>query len=157
MFLYIIRRATLADFETILRLNHALFESDYAHDDALNLNWPMSEEAAEYYRTKLSKPENVAFVAEDSKKNILGYVIGSSTNKFRYRSVKTGELENMYVVFEARRKGVGKALIEALKHWMKEKGVDRVYVSTYGKNENAIHFYQACGFDLWEIGMELPL
>lgn len=154
---FTIRRATLVDFETILRLNHALFEADHAHDEALNLNWPLSNEAAEYYRTKLSKPENVAFVAEDSKKNILGYVIGSSTNKFRYRSVKTGELENMYVVSEARRKGVGKALIEALKHWLKETGVDRVYVSAYGKNEHAIHFYDAMGFTLWEVGMEMKV
>lgn len=87
-----IRQATTKDFATIQSLNQLLFDEEYEtnDDDALDLHWPQSEEAIEYYRKKLSSPDSIVFVV-------------------------------------------------------------------YGKNEHAIHFYDAMGFTLWEVGMERKL
>lgn len=152
-----IRQATEKDFSLIQAMNTALFVSDAPHDDALNVDWPQSTEGIAYYRQKLTEPSSVVFIAEDISGRPVGYIIGCSVNKFRYRKVKTGELENMYVAPQWRRQGVGKALIDRLQGWMKTRGIDRMYVSAYAKNEDAIHFYDRCGFDLWEIGLEMKL
>lgn len=154
---FTIRKGTEKDFSTIQQLNAALFIHDASHDDALNMDWPRSEEGRAYYRQKFVDPGHVVFIAEDKAGKPLGYIIGCAINKFRYRKVKTGELENMFVIPQWRRKGVGKALLEALNKWMKTKGVDRIYVSAYAKNEDAIHFYDFCGFNLWEVGLEMEL
>lgn len=154
---YTIRQATEKDFSIIQALNAALFDYDAPHDDALNTSWPRSKEGIAYYHQKLIDPSHVALIAQDRDGNAIGYVIGSASNKFRYRKVKTGELENMFVVPQWRRRGVGKALIGELRRRMKAKGTDRIYVSAYAKNEDAIHFYDSCGFDLWEVGLEMKV
>lgn len=152
-----IRKATEKDFATIQKLNSDLFVSDSANDDALNLNWPTSKGGVAYYFQKLRKPNYVALLAEDENHKILGYAIGNSKNKFSYRTVKTGELENMFVVSEARRMGIGGKLIAELARRMKKKGVDRLYVSAFIKNTGGISFYQSVGFAPWELGLEMKL
>ncbi|MBI5620610.1 GNAT family N-acetyltransferase [Candidatus Gottesmanbacteria bacterium] len=154
---FTIRQATEKDFSLIQALNAALFAEDEHHDPALDTHWPVSMAGVEYYMKSLMDPEKHVLIAEDDQKKPLGYVVASSVNKWRYRSVLTGELENMYVIPAARKQGVGRALIAAIKKWMKSQGVERMYVSAYTKNTNAISFYQSNGFKAWETGMEAIL
>lgn len=154
---FTIRKGTEKDFFTIQQLNAELFIYDAPHDDALNVDWPRSEEGIAYYRQKFIDPAHMAFIAEDAEEKPIGYIIGCAINKFRYRKVKTGELENMFVVSQWRRKGVGGALVDALKQWLKTKKIDRLYVSAYANNEEAVHFYNKCGFKPWEVGLEMKL
>lgn len=152
-----IRQATEKDFSLIQALNAALFAEDQANDVTLDTHWPVSVEGVEYYMKSLMDPEKLVLIAEDDHKRPLGYVIASSVNKWRYRKVKTGELENMYVVPRARRKGIGRSLVDEVKQWLKAKGVDRIYVSAYTNNTQAIDFYQSNGFADWESGLEARL
>lgn len=145
------------DFALFQALNAALFAEDHANDEALDTHWPMSVEGVEYYMKSLMDPQKIVFIAEDNEKNPVGYSIASCENKWRYRTVKTGELENMYVIASARSQGVGRALIQKVKQWLKEKGVERVYVSAYTTNTKAIAFYESNGFAPWETGMEATL
>lgn len=138
-------------------LNAALFAEDQANDVTLDTHWPMSVEGVEYYMKSLMDPEKLVLISEDDQRKPLGYIIATSVNKWRYRKVKTGELENMYVVPNARRQGVGGALINEVKLWLKTKGVDRMYVSAYSNNIQAIDFYQANGFSSTETGLEVTL
>ncbi len=154
---FTIRRATEKDFSLIQALNAALFAEDQANDVTLDTHWPMSVEGVEYYMKSLMDSDKLVLIAEDEQKKPVGYVIASSVNKWRYRKLKTGELENMYVVPRWRRKGVGRALVDQVKSWLKSKGLDRLYVSAYAKNAQAIAFYQANGFADWETGLEVPL
>lgn len=154
---FTIRQATEKDFSIIQALNAALFAEDQANDVTLDTHWPMSVEGVEYYMKSLMDPEKVVLIAEDDQKKPVGYVIASSVNKWRYRKVKTGELENMYIVPKARRQGIGRALIDEVKLWLKTKGVDRMYVSSYTNNTQAIAFYKANGFANWESGLEVTL
>jgi len=151
---FTIRQATEKDFSLIQALNAALFAEDQANDVTLDTHWPMSVEGIEYYMKSLMDPEKIVLIVEDSQKKPLGYLIASSANKWRYRKVKTGELENMYIIPNVRRHGVGRALVDHMKTWMKEKKVDRAYVSAFVRNSKALAFYQATGFTLWESGFE---
>jgi len=152
-----IRQASEKDFSLVQALNAALFTEDQANDVTLDTHWPFSVEGVEYYMKSLMDPDKLVLIAEDMEKKPLGYVIVSSVNKWRYRKVKTGELENMYVVPKARRKGVGRTLVDRVKEWLKTKGLGRLYVSTYANNVQAIAFYQTNGFVDWEAGLEARL
>ena len=154
---FTIRTATEKDFSLIQALNAALFEEDQSHDPALDIRWPVSVEGVEYYMKSIMDPEKHVLIAEDDQKHPVGYVIASSVNKWRYRKVITGELENMYVIPAARKQGVGRTLIAEIKKWMKSQGVERMYVSAYTQNTNAIAFYQSNGCIPWETGMEANL
>ncbi|MEK7543726.1 MAG: GNAT family N-acetyltransferase [Patescibacteria group bacterium] len=145
------------DFSLIQALNAALFAEDQNHDGALDTHWPVSVAGVEYYMKSLMDTQKIVFIAEDDQTNPVGYIIASMVNKWRYRIVKTGELENMYVTPAARKQGVGRALIEKIKIWLKAKGVERLYVSAYTTNTNAIAFYETNGFAPWETGMEATL
>lgn len=145
------------DFSLVQALNAALFAEDHASDGALDTHWPVSVEGIEYYMKSLMDPQKIVFIAEDEANNPVGYIIASCANKWRYRTVKTGELENMYVIPAVRSQGVGRALIEKVKQWLKERRVERVYVSAYSTNTKAIAFYEDNGFAPWETGMEATL
>lgn len=151
---FTIRKGTEKDFALVQALNAMLFAEDQANEVTLDTHWPVSVEGVEYYMKSLMDPEKVVLLAEDDQKKPLGYVIASSVNKWRYRNVKTGELENMYVVPKARRNGIGRALVGEVKLWLKTKGLDRIYVSAYTNNTQAIAFYQANGLLGRETGLE---
>ncbi|MDO8451366.1 MAG: GNAT family N-acetyltransferase [bacterium] len=155
----IIRPAIPGDFSIIQRLNHALFieESERGHDARLNLDYPLSVDGEEYYKRALCDPKKAVFLAEDDQGNFAGYIIGSNYNKFPYRTAIADELENMYIVPEARRQGVGARLVQAFRTWLKERGAERMYVSAYAKNSSAIAFYTSLGFAPWEIGFEMEV
>lgn len=154
---FTVRIGTEKDFSLVQALNAALFAEDQDNDVTLDTHWPVSVEGVEYYMKSLMDPDKLVLIAEDDQKKPLGYIIASSVNKWRYRKVKTGELENMYVVPISRRQGVGRALIDSVKQWLKTKGVDRMYVSAYFNNIQAIVFYQSNGFACWETGLEVIL
>lgn len=154
---YAIRQATIKDFDTIQQLNAALFKSDNTNDDALDLAWPHSEKGIAYYKKSLEDSEKLVLIAEDGSRTTIGYLIGSAKEKWGFRKVKTGELENMFIIASARWKGVGRLLVKKLLEWLKERGVDRVYVSAYTKNAHATAFYAKIGFFPYEIGMEMNI
>ncbi|MBV9879164.1 MAG: GNAT family N-acetyltransferase [Gemmatirosa sp.] len=43
-----------------------------------------------------------------------------------------------------RRRGVGRALLDAMERWMRDHAIDEVWV--LGDNAGAVEFYRACGF-----------
>ena len=152
-----VRKASPKDFPAIQHLNHQSFldAHERGDDDVLDLDWPYSKAGVAYYTKALTDAAWAAFVACDTHGAVVGYVIGSSENKFSYRTVVTGELNDMFVVPEERRKGIANRLAQVLKTWMKEKGVDRIYVSVFAKNKRALAFYEAVGFSAWEMGLEM--
>lgn len=154
---YTIRKAAPDDAATIQKLNHALFVEEYdrGHDDVLDTNWPLGDEAFSYYKDTVTKDTYITFIAEDDDSQPVGYVVGSKENKFRYRKIHVGELENMIVSGKARRKGVGRMLVDRLRQEFKKLGIDRMYVSAYARNAHAIAFYRSCGFD--DFGTELEM
>jgi len=135
-------------------LNLQLYHHDFKFDKELNLKHPLSKAGTEYYRSRITNPMFAVYVADQNGK-LVGYVIGSSENKFRYRKGITGELENMFVLPIVRRQGVGRFLVKKLAVWLKSRQVDRIYVSAYIKSREAVAFYQAIGFKPWEMGLEM--
>ena len=57
----------------------------------------------------------------------------------------------------ARRMGVGKALMERVNQWAKERELESVQLTVWDFNQGAIEFYKALGYDTVRLTMACKL
>jgi ribosomal protein S18 acetylase RimI-like enzyme len=62
------------------------------------------------------------------------------------RDSSTTEIGGMWVYPEHRRRGVGRALLEAAVHWSAEHGARQVSLSAEASNSAAVALYESAGF-----------
>lgn len=60
------------------------------------------------------------------------------------------ELLSMWVAPEARRRGMGRMLIESVASWARTEGHHRLFLEVVATNEAALALYLHAGFQLWE-------
>ena len=78
---------------------------------------------------------------------LLGYVYGTLEGRdWMALRDAAGVLQDIFVDEPARRRGVARALVEALTARFKERGESRVVLSTAAKNEPAQRFFEQMGF-----------
>ena len=78
-----------------------------------------------------------------------GMPMGVCQLRFRWSVWKSAEdcwLEDLFVREEARRSGLGRALVEAALERARERGCARIELDVNEDNEAAIALYEACGF-----------
>jgi GNAT superfamily N-acetyltransferase len=112
-------------------------EVDYGLEDEHDQRLPSRAEAAAY----LSDPRILHWVAEEN-----GIVVGHlACHLIPARAGARRELLLYDIGTRAahRRRGVGHLLVAALRQWMKETGVEDVWVLA---EPEARSFYEACGF-----------
>jgi ribosomal protein S18 acetylase RimI-like enzyme len=71
--------------------------------------------------------------------------------RFRWSAWKSAPdawLEDLYVRDDARRSGLGRALVEAALERARERGCKRIELDVQEDNEAALRLYEACGFNL---------
>ncbi|MCL2229197.1 MAG: GNAT family N-acetyltransferase [Firmicutes bacterium] len=143
-----IRRAEIGDLGEIQSLNNLLFKWDAQFDKALNMDWSFSKEAEEFF-AKMIKTQFVWVAEVDCR--IVGYLSGSLENKKGHTHDVFAKLENILILDEFRKLGVGNMLFNEFKKQCEQKNVDSIRVSTCAKNINAIDFYEKNGFNKIEI------
>lgn len=79
------------------------------------------------------------FLVAEEDDRIIGYI-------GMYVSAPEGEITNVAVAPNARGKGTGKALVEAVKQWALDHGVTRIVLEVRVSNAPAIHIYETAGF-----------
>lgn len=145
-----IRKGTVDDAETILRLAKLLF-SELGHQ------LPMGDQQSILFcKTILQSDEYVVFLSDDPR----GYAKGTITlseGLSIYAGGKFGVIREFYVVPEMRSMGVGKALLEKVKKFGRRKGWKRIEVTPPDKMKwsRTYNFYIREGFG--EIGPRLKL
>jgi ribosomal protein S18 acetylase RimI-like enzyme len=133
-------------------LNDEVFTDNSKYDADLKIDWAQSETGKKYFTEVLEDIESICMLAEDEDKPV-GYIV-AVPKEFGYRLSKYIEIENMGVSPDYRSKGVGTQLIEKVLGLAKEKGFQKVYVSSYSDNVKAIDFYQRNGFTKIDVGFE---
>ena len=129
--LFRIRQFEKADFDTLWRIDQACFDPQLAYS---------RPEMAFYMR----RPGSFTLVAEaeDSKvpgNGILGFIVAETRRK-------TGHIITIDVVAEARRTGIGSALLRSAEDQLLRAGVVAVALETPVNNEAAIRFYKQKGY-----------
>jgi ribosomal-protein-alanine N-acetyltransferase len=123
-----IRRATTADHSEVAAMERACYPDP----------WPASAFA--------SLPDNprVFFaILRDERNRLAGYAIA-------WHVMDEGELANLAVAPDARRKGIASALLNAVLDDAHERGTTRIFLEVRESNSAARALYSARGFD--EVG-----
>lgn len=106
--------------------------------------------ARAFLRARLERGDSVVFLAEDGER-ALGFVQLYPT----FSSVRMGRwwvLNDLFVAPEARRRGVGRALMERAARHAAETGAEGMELATEKTNERAAALYRSLG---WEREEEL--
>jgi len=151
-----VRRATPADQEILGRFGGALMRQH--HDDDPRRFIQVEHPESGYGRflvSQLGVGTSLVMVAEDDGQ-VVGYVYADveSTNWMQLRG-PCGVVNDVYVDEPQRRRGAGRALLEAAIAWVHSRGRTQVVLLTKTRNEHAHHLFKALGFRTTMIEMTL--
>jgi GNAT superfamily N-acetyltransferase len=97
----------------------------------------------------IAGPDQAILVAEGPQTDIAGLVVliarSVAANSVR-DARRFVEIDQLVVASAARRRGVGRSLIEASKTWGRARGISNLEVSAWSVNAETIEFYREVGF-----------
>ncbi len=124
-----VRQFEQADFETLWQIDQACFDPHLAY----------SRSEMTFY---MHRPGSFTLVAEGEGgkgRSVLGFIVAETGRK-------SGHIITIDVVAEARRAGVGSALMRAAEKQLAQAGALAVALETPVNNEAAIRFYKRQGY-----------
>jgi GNAT superfamily N-acetyltransferase len=134
-----VRAAAIADIPQLLTLIRRYWDHEgIAGFDALRIELVLQE---------LLAPEGArgnAWVAEDGG-TLLGYLLVVLLLSVEHQG-QMGEIDELFVLPQARSRGVGRALLKAAETWLQARGCVRLQLQLNKANRNARTFYEARGY-----------
>ena len=128
---YIVRPARPSDAPQLRELNR-LFNGDDVSDEALT-------------QQRLSAPGPERCLVCERGDRLLGFACAVCFSSFCYVH-PVGELTELFVLPEARRMGVGRALVRAMIERLRGEGATEIRLLTGWDNHAAQALYEQCGF-----------
>jgi ribosomal protein S18 acetylase RimI-like enzyme len=117
-----------------------------------------SEETAREYLSRARTDPEAALLVADASAPLVGFVLVRVLRRAPlFAETERGEIEALLVRPEARRAGVGRALVEAGLAWLRARGLARVALQVAVGNEEGRAFWRALGFELSMDVLERPL
>ncbi|QGN08173.1 GNAT family N-acetyltransferase [Halorhabdus sp. CBA1104] len=92
-------------------------------------------------------------VARESDR-LLGFVMFTVESGSLSRSVSRGLVENLYVVPDRRREGIGTVLLDAAETALRDAEVDVITLDVLAANDDARSFYRDRGYDPHRMSVE---
>lgn len=133
-----IKKADITYLKDIQNLNNQLFELEYNNfDSALKVGWTFEEKGTSYFKDMLEN--EIVYIALD-KDNVVGYLAGSINIQGSYVTKSLAEVDNMFVLEEYRKYGIGTKLIGKFKEYCLQNKIEELKVTASAKNINAISF-----------------
>jgi GNAT superfamily N-acetyltransferase len=141
-----IRRASAADVDGFVASSAVLLAEDAAtYDDTVDIAWPRKH-GAQRFLDALVDPYRLVLVAVDAQGAVVGHLTGLLSDPTAMRPVRVATLLSLYVFAEHRGCGVGARLVDGFRGWAKQRGMDRLEVTAYANNSDALRFYRRHGF-----------
>jgi ribosomal protein S18 acetylase RimI-like enzyme len=143
----VIRSATRAELPVVAELAGRLVRMHHA-EDATRFFLPERVEAGyeRWLGRELERAEARVLVADDGGR-IVGYSYGALEERdWNLLLDAHGAVHDLYVADDARGRGVGKQLLEAMLAELEGLGAERVVLSTMVGNETAQRLFRAAGF-----------
>ncbi len=128
-----IRKAKSEDYNQLMVLYN-----DFVGEDRY------SKHNGDSFKEVLKSPDNYVFVAEENGK-IIGFATASIRILVRY--VKPiAELDELFVVEEFRKHGIGKKFMQKIEEIAKKRDCYRLYIASASRFEVAHKFYGGLGY-----------
>lgn len=147
-----IKKADSTYLKDIQDLNNQLFELEYNNfDSALKVGWTFEKDGEKYFNNMLNN--EIIYIALDKDK-VIGYLAGSINIQGSYVTKSLAEIDNMFVLEQYRKYGIGTKLINAFKDYCSQNKIEELKVTASAKNKNAIGVYMKNGFNEFEITLK---
>ena len=126
---------------------HAQFGPQYSFDPQ---EWPAVRARFQH----VTYEENHLLLGAFWQKELVGYLFGFVfLNYPGYLPRSIGFINDLFVIPEQRRKGIGKALVTAAEEWFSEREVGFFQLSIAFPNREAKLFWEKCGYSPYSVGM----
>ena len=141
---YRIRSAEPSDAEQLTRLAAAVSAEPQGWLISVAGEWRSAGDERRYLKALRRYPHAAVFVAEREDGTIVGRLsIGRDPHPASTHVADVG----LMVASDARRQGVGTAMLRAAIGWAREAGVRKIELHVFPWNEAAIKLYDAFGFE----------
>ena len=154
-----VRSARLRDLPAVSRLAAELVRLHHRLDPLrFMLIEPIEKGYRWFFARELKRKKAVILVAEDDGL-VVGYAYGTMEERnWNDLLDACGKLNDIYVDSAARRRGVGRALLDGMLSALRAQGAPRVVLLTAWQNPEAHAFFDAAGFrrTMLEMTAELP-
>jgi ribosomal protein S18 acetylase RimI-like enzyme len=157
-----VRAAVQKDLQRLSELAAELVRQHHRLDpERFMLVEPIAEGYRRFFTGELRRKGALILVAEDDQQDnqILGYAYATlEPRNWNDLLDASGKLNDLYVDPAARRRGVGRALAEAVFGELRQRGAPRLVLMTAWKNPDAHVFFESLGFrrTMLEMTRELP-
>jgi RimJ/RimL family protein N-acetyltransferase len=141
---FFVREADPTDAEQLTRLAEAVSGEPEAWLISANGEWRSVGDERRYLKALRRYPNAAVFVAESSDGTLIGRL--SLARDTHPASAHVADL-GLMVAKDARRAGVGRALLEAAVDWARSSGVRKLELHVFPWNEPAIALYERFGFE----------
>jgi L-phenylalanine/L-methionine N-acetyltransferase len=140
---FVVRVADPADAEALTRLAEAVSAEPEAWLISADGEWRSVGDERRYLKAVRRYPHAAVFVAERTDGAVVGRL--SLTRDTHPASSHVADL-GLMVAKDARRTGVGRALLAAAVDWARAGGVRKLELHVFPWNEPAIRLYESFGF-----------
>jgi RimJ/RimL family protein N-acetyltransferase len=139
-----VRRADSSDAEQLVRLAEAVSAEPEGWLISVAGEWRSPGDERRYLKALRRYPHAAVFVAERDDGKLLGRLsVGRDPHPASSHVADVG----LMVARDARRRGVGSALLRAAADWAREAGIRKLELHVFPWNEGAIALYEAFGFE----------
>ena len=139
---FTIRQATPGDATALVRLAREVGAEPEGWLISTT-EWRGAGDERRYLRSLRRSRDAAVFVADTSEGIVGRLSVGRDPHPASTHVADVG----LMVAFEARRQGVGTALLDAAVEWAREAGVRKLELHVFPWNEAAIALYEAFGFE----------
>jgi len=141
---FVVRAAEPGDAEALTRLAEAVSAEPEAWLISADGDWRSVGDERRYLKAVRRYPHAAVFVAERTDGTIIGRL--SLARDSHPASAHVADL-GLMVAKDARRQGVGKALLESAVDWARGSGVRKLELHVFPWNEPAVQLYERFGFE----------
>jgi RimJ/RimL family protein N-acetyltransferase len=139
-----IRHADPSDAEQLTRLADAVSAEPEGWLISIAGEWRSAGDERRFLKALRRYPHAAVFVAESGDGSLVGRLsVGRDPHPASTHVADVG----LMVALDARRQGVGTALLQAAVDWARESGVCKLELHVFPWNEAAIALYDAFGFE----------
>jgi RimJ/RimL family protein N-acetyltransferase len=141
---FTIRRAETSDAEQLTRLAEAVSAEPEGWLISVAGEWRSAGDERRYLKALRRYPHAAVFVAESEDGRIVGRLsVGRDPHPASAHVADVG----LMVAMEARRQGIGRALLDAAVDWARAAGVRKLELHVFPWNTAAIALYDSFGFE----------
>jgi ribosomal protein S18 acetylase RimI-like enzyme len=155
-----IRRATLDDAALLAELNRFVQDIHAEHRPDLFKGDPSSEELTAGFRDLLGRESVRVLIAELPDGRPAGYAMATLNERTGGALTHAGSfilLDHLAVAPEATRRGIGTALLNAVRETGRQAGCTRFMTEVWDFNSTAVAFFEASGFSTAWRRLDQPL